>query len=626
MRRLSLSTGLATLLTVIASLAVATSGAQAVVVDMNPASQGQPTVNYPTDLGSYYGVDVVPGTRADLLTAGIPTVSSAAPCTDPSLGTEWTLPSTGLCSHGGPVVHASETFVLDWDYGISNYAAPYVEQYLRNVADGSGTLTSPYSDMTQYTDGSGRAANSFLYGGGYDDANAYPTSACTPSGTHHFAGTFGGTLTDVPNSVCLDDAQLRSELTASIVQNGLVGRIQPGHTPEVVLLTPPGVETCIDSGASLCSANSDPNTVPAQFCSYHSQINVGGTLFNYIVQPWTAQTDCDETDATPAVPPGPAIDLTQLTNSMGARLVDPLSQAQIATQTNPGMTGWFALDGSEINDNGCAPLTNGLDNVTVANTGYVLQREFNNGGVLIDDPFSSQCIPWVNLNPQYVVPSPINAGDVVEFDGSKTRSDLLVPHDNYVWSFGDGTTAIGPSVVHSYPYAGTYTTTLTVTDRGGNVASVSQQEVVIGTPAPNPLQVPAQQPSQAGSPGSGSHTVSVAIRARIQLVPQGLGAVLNSGLAIRVSSNVNANGIVTVSIPAKAAKRAHIKVARHASSVVIGRGTVSEIKSGTVTLHLKLSRTTAAKLKKLAHLNLSVRLALVAPGGRRMAIDAAGSY
>ena len=45
MRRYSLSTCLATALTLVVSL-VAVSGAQAVVVDVNPAANGQPTVTY----------------------------------------------------------------------------------------------------------------------------------------------------------------------------------------------------------------------------------------------------------------------------------------------------------------------------------------------------------------------------------------------------------------------------------------------------------------------------------------------------------------------------------------------------------------------------------------------------
>ena len=100
---------------------------------------------------------------------------------------------------------------------------------------------------------------------------------------------------------------------------------------------------------------------------------------------------------------------------------------------------------------------------------------------------------------------------------------------------------------------------------------------------------------------------------------------LRSGIAVRVSANGPANGIAWVSISRSTAKRAHIKTGR-SPFVVIGRGTLSSIKDGTVTLHLRLSRTMVAKLKHLKHVTLSVRMALVGSAGDRFAIDAAGRY
>src|SRR6185437_9994729 len=191
MRRYSLGTCMATALTLVVSM-VTVSGAQAVVVDVNPAANGQATVTYPADQNSYVGVTLVPGTRGNLANTGIPTVTSSMTCSDPALTSDFSLPSSGLCSHGGPVTHANETFALVWDpHPHSDYAAPYVEQFLRDVADGSGGLSSPFSIATQYTDAGGRAANSWLYGGGYDYSNGYPANGCTVSGTHHYASTPG---------------------------------------------------------------------------------------------------------------------------------------------------------------------------------------------------------------------------------------------------------------------------------------------------------------------------------------------------------------------------------------------------------------------------------------------------
>jgi PKD domain len=568
MRRVSL----AITLSVAVSLA-ATTGAKAVVVN---------------DQGTTAGVALVPGTtpapRTKLSDAGIPAATSNGPC-------------LGICSHGGPVIHKNETFALVWDPNPHHhYAAPYVEQFLRDVADGSGTLTSPFAETSQYTDAGGRAANSSLYGGGSDDPTGYPANGCSVP----------------PQSVCLTDAQLRSELQQMVVQNGLEGRVQPGFTPLLVLLTPPGVETCLDATGQLCSANSDATVVPAQFCSYHSQVNVGGQLLTYVVQPWTALTGCDEPDAPALTNP---IDAHTLATDMGIRLVSPLSQAQIAAIVNPALNGWFADDGSEINDyDGCAPIGQHLDNAIVGSSGqnpYLLQREFNNAGVIVADPFATPCLGGVVLEPNFVVPSAIDHGDALQLDGSKTRSSLLVA--SYAWNFGDGTTSADSSPVHSYPKGGTYVVTLTVTDRGGNVRSLAQSIQVLG-------------PNGQTTPSPANHPISkAALRVHLQLMPQGLLAMLRSGIVVRVSSNASADGIVTLSISRGDAKRARIRYGR-APTVVIGRGTVSRVRHGTISLHLRLSKSTATKLRHLRHVTVTVRLALVGAGGVHLAVDAAGRY
>ncbi len=76
-------------------------------------------------------------------------------------------------------------------------------------------------------------------------------------------------------------------------------------------------------------------------------------------------TACDEPD-TPHISLDKAAQAKALETELGEQLVSPLSQSHIAAIVNPEMNGWFALDGSEINDNGCIPLGEELDNVTVA--------------------------------------------------------------------------------------------------------------------------------------------------------------------------------------------------------------------------------------------------------------------
>ena len=109
------------------------------------------------------------------------------------------------------------------------------------------------------------------------------------------------------------------------------------------------------------------------------------------------------------------------------------------------------------------------------------------------------------------------------------------------------------------------------------------------------------------------------------LLPQSLKKVLSSGIAVRVSSNKAANGIATVSIARAAAKRAGIKVGK-AATVRIGLGTVSSVTNGTVTLRLHLSPAIARKLRRLRHLTMTVRLALIAAGNQTYAVDEAARF
>jgi PKD domain len=646
-------TCLAIALTFAASLAMVTSGAQAIVVDMNPSAHGQPSVSYPTDQSSYYGVSLVPpvsGITPDipsLASAGVPYVTTSGACVDPALPSDLTLPSTGLCSHGGSVIHNNETFALTWDPDRRYWQTTrnYVEQFLSNVASGSGTFTSPYSITGQYTDAGGHAANASLYGGAcidygsvggstcqFGNANGtgpgynYPATGCTlPAaqwGLNVFAATSNGPIGTAANDVCLTDAQIQGELATMISQTGMLGHTKPGYGPVVVMLTPPGVVVCLDAAGHLCSANGSANSgATAQFCSYHSQVNVAGTEVPYVVQPWTAQWGqgvmCDEPDAPKLQLP---IDISALATDVAKRLVSPISQGHIAAIVNPGLNGWFGNPiGVETNDNGCIPLGNSLDAVTVGSGSYFLQREFNNAGVIESDPNALGCIDWTTLSPAFVVPSSVNVGDVVELDGSTSPSSLIVPKNNYWWSFGDGATAVGPSVVHTYTNGGAYAVTLTITDRGGNSSTLSQTIDVLG---------PNGKPGGGGGGGTGAGGGSGSggpLTARLQLLPQSLRSMLRGGVSIQLISNEAANGFVTVSISRSAAKRAHIKAGR-GPSVVIGRGTVSGLQGGTASLHLRLSNATIAKLKRLRNVKLTIKLTLFAANGTHVTIDAAGNY
>jgi len=77
-------------------------------------------------------------------------------------------------------------------------------------------------------------------------------------------------------------------------------------------------------------------------------------------------------------------------------------------------------------------------------------------------------------------PSSPDAGQAVSFTGS--ASGGVSPY-SYSWSFGDGGTASGSAVSHTFQSAGTYTVSLTINDSAGQIAKSSQTITVNTRPS-----------------------------------------------------------------------------------------------------------------------------------------------
>lgn len=113
-----------------------------------------------------------------------------------------------------------------------------------------------------------------------------------------------------------------------------------------------------------------------------------------------------------------------------------------------------------------------------------------------------------NVPPTAVISPPSCNALACSFSGS-TSSDPEGPISSYAWAFSDGGTATGATPSHTFPSAGTYQATLTVTD-SGNLQASAQVSVTVSTVAAT-----ATFRAQATAQGSAA-TASVAIPAAVQ--------------------------------------------------------------------------------------------------------------
>jgi PKD repeat protein len=115
------------------------------------------------------------------------------------------------------------------------------------------------------------------------------------------------------------------------------------------------------------------------------------------------------------------------------------------------------------------PLDSNFDNATARTASIMLVPP----GVVVGPPSS--------LVPSFVVPA-LNVGDqgiftakVVDASGADVTNQVA----SFQWNFGDGGTASGLSVTHTYSKIGTFPVTLTVTDQVGRTNFVTQS-ITIG--------------------------------------------------------------------------------------------------------------------------------------------------
>lgn len=311
-----------------------------------------------------------------------------------------------------------------------------------------------------------------------------------------------------------------------------------------------------------------------------------------------------------------------------------------------------------------------LSNQVLAGTRYYLNDAFSLTGLKLPYP-GAACVPGIALVPLFTAPNPVNSGEVVNFDGMESNVTLnsgteytatgeaKTTYATYKWNFGDGTpevTGYAPgapfgnltlceepwqapcagSIFHAYQYGGTYQVTLTVTDTGGNTASITQPITVVGPPAPSSEETssggtsggsatppgsatpgvtssaaPAPSPSPAvvgGSPKPGP-------KAEAAVTTSSLRQVAKRGLVVRYNVNEQVAGRFEVLLATSIAHSLGITgppatglPAGSASSIVIGHALLVTTKGGHSSMRIKFSKRIAKHLKRAHKVTLTLRL------------------
>jgi hypothetical protein len=599
---------------------------------------------------------------------------------------------------GHAVVHSPNTYVVYWD-PVNGYFEAWqrlIDQFYQRVGDASGSLESVFAVDTEYGDKTNEPPPyQQTFRGAYTDTAKYPASGCTDTGE---------LAAEKIIFECLTDAQIRTQLESFIAAQGL----QKGMRSVFTVITPPGVTVCADAAATQCSDYEAPFTESWEksFCSYHSAINPGGSpdgdanTILYDVLPWVANGfaapsyDCQDGGYDPSTsPPEKAEEKphVQEPNQPESNHEDFMVQGGLAdlvinqgatelsnTLTNPLMDAWQDSAGNEVTDEcrnffdytnkgfgglggGALSGSSGPNSLTGAGTlgnqvyeggHYYLNNVYNRSAWLLHAP---PCIASVALDPHFTSPNPVNAGEIIGFDGMESEQWLTatsvfsptgVPsttYNTFTWEFGDGSapvsgyapgapacespwlTPCAASVFHSYTYGGTYNVSLKVRDVGGHEADYTSQVTVVGPPPPG-SGGGGGSGSGSGS-GSGTGTGSTAggsttggggsgsgaggstgipnPTASAAVISHSLRSVKKSGLLVAYSVNEEVAGHVEVLIGSTVAHRLGLSgpaasglPAGSPPSVVLAKALVVTTKGGRSTVKVFLSKRNAARLAR----------------------------
>jgi hypothetical protein len=498
----------------------------------------------------------VTSTASDSATTTATSTTTTQTTSDSTSASSTTTAYLPMQWHGGPVIRNHQTYAIYWDPQ-AGFPAGFeggVDQYFHDVAGASGSASNVYSVLTQYSDASGPGVYQSTFGGAYVDTNAYPTDDGT-------TGCPASTALPSGYSWCVSDAQVKAELQSIINQNGW-----PSSTSAIYyVFLPPGIDECFagsdgnefSAGCAdneFCSYHSYFGSGQAPLYAVLPWADVPGCQTGYspngtggddplddqlslvahedseaITDPFGTSwydasgnevaDDCTNPDAFGTLAGPDPDEYNQLisgdqyilqqnfSNDGGscrsaymARfnaptkpvMAHPVVFSAIAPKGTPGVASYQWDFGDGTTSAGAAAwhtyTAPGQYTVTLTTTA-------SDGTV----DAVSHTIAVSTVLSQFNAPAHAQADEPAAFDGSPSLGNVI----SYSWNFGDGSSGTGISPAHTYQAAGTYTVTLTVSDKVGNT-DTSSQIVNVGaftpnTLASNPSQPTAQQ-SSSGSP------------------------------------------------------------------------------------------------------------------------------
>jgi len=573
-----------------------------------------------------------------------------------------------------------------------------IAEFFRHVASEAKSTTNVFAVATQYREGPTGAApaNASSFRGAYTDTDPFPTKTDEKCRL----GVICLTSEDIRSELVkyITANSLPSGLNPTTGATPIYSVLTPPGVD--VCAGEEGVKAyCSEPKSSteqstnqICSYHS---FIPAenghQIILYNVEPWSAGNYGTVGATPMVSGSDCQDSSGSLQEPNqigrGPD---GEFNAGLADVIINQAADEQIATVTDPLFTGWHDsesktgntdelpdkcrtdfLGGLLLTQPGSAP-SPGSVGKEETNAGSAANQAISGGSYYLNDEFDQaalyenypgvRCINRDNVDPEFTAQA--NVGNEQLFTFNTTESDLDLGIEKYDWNFGDGTTVevkcnghtptfgyapeecvtgsgVGDpnpvaSVVHQYANGGTYNVELTITDDGGNTASVTHTVLVEGPTASSP-------PSGGGTPGSGgSSTATPTVAAgsssvsattpsaastttppkpipgpvaSAAVVSRSLASVLKKGLVISYSVNEQVAGQFQVLLASSLAKRIGLHgpaatglAPGSAPSIVIGKAILVTTKGGRNTVKILFGKQTAAKLRKLGSVPLTIRL------------------